>query len=133
MDEEELIKEDIMARNERIYIRLTEEEKQRLQKLADKDHRSISDYIRVKILKEEMKMKTNLELNWTENDHDLKALQISDIETDEVICKVYPNTVEEMEEMKADIEKYGIDIVRDWEDGNGNNVDALIDKYEEKR
>ncbi|WP_409229457.1 plasmid mobilization protein [Gudongella sp. SC589] len=45
-----------MARSERIYIRVTEEEKEKLQKLADKDHRSISDYIRVQILKEEQQM-----------------------------------------------------------------------------
>lgn len=43
-------------KTERIYIRVTAEEKKLLQELADKDHRSISDYIRVKILKEGKKM-----------------------------------------------------------------------------
>lgn len=121
-----------MARSERIYIRLSEEEKTKLQELADNDHRTISDYVRLMILerlKEEMKMKTNLKLNWVEHDHDLKALAILDAETNEIICKVCPNTIEEMEEMKEEIEEYGIDTVRDWEDGNGNNIDALIDEY----
>lgn len=40
-----------MARSERIYIRVTPEEKVKLQKLADKNNRSLSDYIRVSILK----------------------------------------------------------------------------------
>ena len=39
-----------MARNERIYIRVTEEEKAKLQALADKEHRTISDYVRLMIL-----------------------------------------------------------------------------------
>ena len=50
-----------MARTERIYIRLTEEEKKKLQALADNDHRTISDYVRLMILenlKEEKEMKT---------------------------------------------------------------------------
>ena len=49
-----------MARTERIYIRLSEEEKAKLQALADKDHRTISDYVRLMILenlKEEKEMK----------------------------------------------------------------------------
>lgn len=40
-----------MARSERIYIRVTPEEKANFQKLANKDNRSLSDYIRLSILK----------------------------------------------------------------------------------
>lgn len=52
-----------MARSERVYIRVTPEEKAKLQKLADKDNRSLSDYIRVSILKnikEEVEMETRI-------------------------------------------------------------------------
>lgn len=52
-----------MARDERVYIRVSTEEKDKLQKLADKDNRSLSDYIRVSILEnieEEEKMETRI-------------------------------------------------------------------------
>lgn len=81
-------------------------------------------------LKEEMKME--ITLNWVTHDHDLKALEVIDMDTGETICKVYPNTIEEMEEMKAEIMLYGVDTVRDWEDGNGNQVETLISEYEER-
>ena len=55
-----------MARDERVYIRVSTEEKAQIKKLADKDHRSLSDFVRLTVLdkiKEEVKMKKELRIN----------------------------------------------------------------------